>query len=77
MGIEQEWEQKIEEREQKIRMAFFEYVRDNELPVFNTSFYFARKVLPDESIVLKHCIITCLMESGDMQIIGENWVIKE
>jgi hypothetical protein len=77
MGIEQEWEQKIEEREQKIRMAFFEYARDNELPVFNTSFYFARKVLPDESIVLKHCIITCLMESGDMQIIGENWVIKE
>jgi hypothetical protein len=77
MGIEQEWEQKIEEREHKIRMAFFEYARDNELPVFNTSFYFARKVLPDESIVLKHCIITCLMESGDMQIIGENWVIKE
>jgi hypothetical protein len=77
MGIEQEWEQKIEESEQKIRMAFFEYARDNELPVFNTSFYFARKVLPDESIVLKHCIITCLMESGDMQIIGENWVIKE
>ena len=52
MGIEQEWEQRIEEREQKIRMAFFEYARDNELPALNTSYYFAQ-ILPDESIVLK------------------------
>ena len=77
METMEEWEQKIEEREQKIRMAFFEYARDNELPAFNTSYFFARKILPDESIVLKHCIITCLIEHGGMQIIGNNWVIKE
>ncbi len=33
METEEEWEQKIEEWEQKIRTAFFEYARDNELPV--------------------------------------------
>ena len=77
MGIEQEWEQRIEEREQKIRMAFFEYARDNELPAFNTSYYFARQILPDESIVLKHCIITCLILSDTIQIVDEEWIIKE
>ena len=77
METEEEWEQKIEEWEQKIRTVFFEYARDNELPVFNTSYYFARQILPDESIVLKHCILTCLIESGDMQIAGEKWIIKE
>ncbi len=77
MGTEEEWEQKIEEWEQKIRTAFFEYARDNELPVFNTSYYFARQILPDESIVLKHCIVTCLLESGGMHIVDENWIIEE
>ena len=77
MGIEQEWEQRIEEREQKIRTAFFEYARDNELPAFNTSYYFARQILPDESIVLKHCIVTCLILSETMQIVDEKWIIKE
>jgi hypothetical protein len=73
----EEWEQKIEAREQKVRHAFFEYARDNELPVFNTSYYFARQILPDESIVLKHCIVTCLLESESTQIVDEKWIIKE
>jgi hypothetical protein len=77
MGIEQEWEQRIEEREQKIRRAFFEYARDNELPAFNTSHYFARQILSDESIVLKHCIITCLILSDNTQMVDEKWIIKE
>lgn len=77
MGTIEEWEQKIEAREQKIRHAFFEYARDNELPVFNTSYYFARQILPDKSIVLKHCIVTCLLESGGMDIVDENWIIEE
>ena len=77
MGTIEEWEQKIEAREQKIMHAFFEYARDNELPVFNTSYYFARQILPDESIVLKHCIVTCLLDSGGMQIVDENWIVEE
>lgn len=71
------WEQKIEERKQKIMRAFFEYARDNELPAFNTSYFFARQILPDESIVLKHCIIMCFIESGGMQMVDEKWIIKE
>jgi hypothetical protein len=77
MGTIEEWEQKIEERQHKITIAFFEYARDNKLPVFKTSYYFARQILPDESIVLKHCIVTCLLESGCMQLLGEHWVINE
>ncbi len=77
MGTIEEWEQKIEAREQKIRHAFFEYARDNELPAFNTSYYFSRKILPDESILLKHCIVTCLLESDCMQLLEENWIINE
>ena len=57
-----EWEQKIEEREQKIRMAFFGYARDNELPVFNTSYYFAKQILPDESFFLKMKVMEDLKE---------------
>jgi hypothetical protein len=39
----EEWEQKIEERDQEIRMAFFEYAWDNELSVFNTPHYLQNK----------------------------------
>jgi hypothetical protein len=77
MGTIEEWEQKIEERKRKITIAFFAYARDNELHVFNTSYYFARQILPDESIVLKHCIVTRLLESGDMKLLGEHWFINE
>ncbi len=77
MGTIEEWEQKIEERQHKITVAFFEYARDNELPAFNTSYFFSRKILPDESIVLKHCIVTCLLESDCMQLLEENWIINE
>ncbi len=73
----EEWEQKIEERGQKVMQAFFEYARDNELPDFNTPYFFSRQILPDESIVLKHCMIMCLIESGGMVMRGEKWVIKK
>jgi hypothetical protein len=73
----EEWEQKIEEWEQKIKKSLFEYARDNELPAIITSHYFAKRILPDESLILKHCIIMDLIESGTMQIVGEKWVIKE
>ncbi len=73
----EEWEQKIQEREQNIMRAFFEYARDNELPAIRTFYFFARQILPNESIVLKHCIIMCLIESGGMQIVDEKWIIKE
>jgi hypothetical protein len=62
METEEEWRQKIEEREHKIIHAFFVYSHDNGLPVFNNSYYFARQILPDECILLKHCIITCLIK---------------
>lgn len=39
-----EWEQKIEEREQKIKMVFFEYARDDKLSVFNTFYYLAKQI---------------------------------
>jgi hypothetical protein len=54
MEIEEEWEKKIKEWEQKIMKAFFEYAQDNELSAFNTSYYFAKQILPDESLLLKH-----------------------
>jgi predicted metal-binding protein len=77
MEIEEEWETKIEEWEQKIMKAFFEYAQDNELSAFNTSYYFAKQILPDESLLLKQCIIMDLIKSGIMQIIDEKWIIKE
>lgn len=60
----EEWEQKIEARKQNITQAFIEYVRDNEVPALYTPYFFSRQVLPDESIVLKHCIVMCMIESG-------------
>jgi len=62
METEEEWKRKIEERKHKIIQALFEYSRDNGLPVFNNSYYFARQILPDECILLKHCIITGLIK---------------
>src|SRR5665647_2711995 len=52
----EEWEQKIEEWEQKIRTAFFEYARNNELPVFNTSYYFARQIYQMNQLSLRACL---------------------
>jgi hypothetical protein len=77
MGTIEEWEQKIEARVQNIKMAFFEYAWDNELPVFNTSYYLARQVLQDECILLKYCIIRGLIESDIMQIVEEKWAVME
>lgn len=76
MRTEDEWERLIEARERKIREAFLEYARDSELPAINTSYFFARQILPDEPIVLKHCIIMCLIESGSMKIVEEKWTLR-
>jgi hypothetical protein len=46
-----------EERVQEIRQAFFEYAKENELSAFDTSGYFARQILPDESFFLKAKVI--------------------
>ena len=62
METEEEWKRKIEEKEHKIIQAFFEYSHANGLPVFNNSYYFARQISPNECILLKHCIITCLIK---------------
>lgn len=73
----EEREQKIEEREQKIKMVFFEYARDDELSVFNTFYYLAKQILPDECMLLKYCIVRSLIESDIMQMRSEKWIIQE
>jgi hypothetical protein len=73
----EDWDHRIEEREENIRQAFFEYVRDKELPASNTSYFFARQILPTESILLKHCVITCLLDCGDTKIEGDNRIIQK
>jgi PKD repeat protein len=72
----EEWEQKIEAREQKILQAFFEYARDNHLSAFNTPYFFSKQILPDEPIVLKYCIMMCFVESGGMKMCGEKRILK-
>jgi|WetSurMetagenome_2_1015567.scaffolds.fasta_scaffold250801_1 hypothetical protein len=73
----EEWEKKIESREQKILQAFFEYARNNYLHAFYTPYFFAKQILPAEPIVLKYCIIMCLIESGGLELVGEKWIIIE
>jgi hypothetical protein len=62
---------------EEIKQAFMEYAKQNELPAFNTSYFFARQILLDESILLKYCIVTCLIDSNIIQMVDEKWVIKE
>ena len=64
----EEWEQKIEERDLKIRMAFFEYARDNELSAFNTAYYFVKQIPSEESLFLQMKVIENLKEAGIMRI---------
>jgi hypothetical protein len=65
-----------EERKEEIKKAFFEYVAHNTLSAFDTSDYFARQILPDESFFLKANVIQDLIESGIMVMRGEKWIIK-
>lgn len=65
-----------EEKVEKIKQAFFEYAKENELSAFNTSNYFARQIMLDESFFLRRKAIDDLIESGDMVVDGEKWVIK-
>jgi hypothetical protein len=66
-----------EERAQEIRKVFLEYARQNELSAFNTAYYFAKQILPEEDLFLKMRVIENLKEAGIMQIRGDKWIIKE
>jgi hypothetical protein len=52
------------EKVEKIKQVFFEYARENELSAFDTSSYFARQILPDESFVLRRKVIENPIELG-------------
>jgi len=65
-----------EEKVEKIKQAFFEYAKENELSAFDTSNYFARQILPEESFYLRRSVIENLIESGDMVADNGKWVIK-
>ncbi len=41
-----------EDKIKEIRHAFFEYAKENELSAFDTPYYFAKQLLPDESFNL-------------------------
>jgi hypothetical protein len=63
--------------EEEIKRAFLEYAKKNELSAFNTPYYFAKQILPDESLFLKQCVIEELKEAGIMVVSNKKWVIKE
>jgi hypothetical protein len=41
--------------EEEIKQVFLEYARQNELSAFDTPYYFAKQILPNESLFLKQC----------------------
>jgi hypothetical protein len=61
---------------QEIKQAFFEYVEDKIFPVFITPNFFAKQILPNESLLLKKKIINDLIVSGILIKGNETWVIK-
>ena len=65
-----------EERAQEIRKTFLEYARQNELSAFNTVYYFAKQIIPEEDLFLKMGVIENPKEAGIMQIRGDKWIIK-
>lgn len=70
-----------EEKVEKIKQSFFEYAKEHELSAFDTSNYFARQIIPDESFsdesfFLKRTVIDDLIKSGDMVVDSGKWVIK-
>ena len=66
-----------EERKEEIKKSFFEYAAHNELSALDTTGYFARQILPDESFFLKTYVIQGLIDSGVMVICGEKWILKK
>ncbi len=64
------------EKVERIKQAFFEYAKENELSAFDTSSYFARQILPDESFILRRKVIEDLIESGNMVADIGKWIIK-
>jgi len=50
-----------EEKVEKIKQSFFEYAKEHELSAFDTSNYFARQIIPDESFFLKRTVIDDLI----------------
>ncbi len=69
---------KIEdERRLEIIQALRVYAKSNELSAFCTPHYFARQIMPDGSYFLKCEVISDLVESGTMVMVGGKWVIKD
>ena len=60
--------------EEEIKQAFLEYAKENELSAFDTSYYFAKQILPNESLFLKQCITQDLIEAGIMRMVNQKWV---
>jgi hypothetical protein len=66
-----------EERKQAVKKAFLEYAKDHELFAVETPGYYARLILPDEHFFFKANVIANMIESGEMVVRGEKWIIKE
>jgi uncharacterized protein affecting Mg2+/Co2+ transport len=64
-----------EERILKIKKAFLEYAKRNELSAFVTPYYLAKQFLPEESLFLKMEVIQNLINVGIVKIIKEKWII--
>jgi hypothetical protein len=66
-----------DERRLEIVQALREYSKSTDLSAFYTPHYFSRQIVPDESYFLKCEVISNLIESGIMVMVGEKWVIKD
>ena len=63
-------------RIQGIKYAFLEYAKENELSAFDTSHYFAKQILPNESFHLKIKVIADLIESEIMVEDNKRLILK-
>jgi hypothetical protein len=59
----------------KIKIAFLQYAKKNELSAFSTPYYLAKQILPEESLFLKMEIIQNLIDAGIIKIIKDKWII--
>jgi hypothetical protein len=59
----------------KIKKAFLEYAKRNELSAFSTPYFLAKQFLPEESLFLKMEVIQKLIDAGIVKIIKDKWVI--
>lgn len=64
------------ERKENIKKVFLEYARKNELSALNTTSYYARQFLPEESFFLKREVINDLINSGIMVPENGKYIIK-